>query len=92
MLTKSNYLNYKQTAEWLGVPLSTLYGWVHFKQIPHIRLGPRMVRFDCSVLQHWLDDRAVEVVEHNPLFKGMSKYPHTKILISGLKPKRLRVQ
>lgn len=50
-------LTYKAASELLEVPIGTLYAWVHEKKIPHIRLGPRTVRFDLEELQTWLAER-----------------------------------
>ena len=55
-------LNYDETADLLGLRLSTLYSMVSRGQIPHVRLGPRLVRFDAEVLHAWLDARRVDVV------------------------------
>lgn len=52
---------YKDAAKLLGVPLGTLYAWVHQKRVPHIRLGRRAVRFDREALRNWIASRRVEV-------------------------------
>jgi len=38
-------LTYRETSEILNIPISTLYSRVSEKTIPHVRIGPRMVRF-----------------------------------------------
>lgn len=43
----------------LGVPVGTIYGWVAQGLIPHVRLGKRLVRFERSVLEAWMDERRV---------------------------------
>ena len=48
--------NYKKAADFLDMPLGTLYALVHQKRIPHHRLGNRMVRFDLDALQRWLEE------------------------------------
>ena len=55
----SQMLTYRQAATFLGVPVGTLYAWVHTRAIPHVRLGPRLVRFSRSNLLAWVDARAV---------------------------------
>lgn len=55
-------INYKKAAEFLDMPMGTLYALVHQKRIPHVRLGNRMVRFDLEALQAWLDEHKKEVV------------------------------
>ncbi len=47
-------------AEW-KVPRGTLYYWVARGKIPHVRLGPRSVRFRRHELRHWLESRSVAV-------------------------------
>jgi excisionase family DNA binding protein len=46
-------LNYADAARMIGVPIGTLYSWVGRRQIPHVRLGPRLVRFQRSQLDAW---------------------------------------
>ncbi len=52
-------LTYRQAATFLGVPVGTLYAWVHTRTIPHVRLGPRLVRFSRANLLAWVDARAI---------------------------------
>lgn len=57
----SDILTYAQTAQFLGVPIGTLYAWVHQRRIPHFRLSPRAVRFSRSALTGWLGRHAVAI-------------------------------
>ena len=43
--------NYKRTAEVIGVPIGTVYYWVSKGEIPHLRLGNRLVRFDSDEIK-----------------------------------------
>lgn len=52
-------LNYREVAEMLGVPVGTVYAWVSRRALPHIRLGPRLVRFDREEIQRWRDERRI---------------------------------
>lgn len=52
-------LDYHQVAARYGFKLGTLASWVARKQIPHIRLSTRMVRFDPADLDAWLEARRV---------------------------------
>ena len=54
-------LTYKEAAKVLGVPVGTLYSWVHLKKVPHVRLSSRFVRFDADRLQEWMAAQTVEV-------------------------------
>lgn len=53
------YLSYAEAADLTGLPLGTLYSMVSRRQIPHLRLAPRTVRFDRRQLEAWLDASAV---------------------------------
>lgn len=50
----SPLLDYRSAAERLGVPLGSLYSLVHHRRIPHVRLGPRFVRFEPAALDAWV--------------------------------------
>jgi excisionase family DNA binding protein len=52
-------LTYQQVQAEFSLPRGTLFFWVHNHHIPHLRLGPRTVRFRRSELRRWLDARAV---------------------------------
>jgi excisionase family DNA binding protein len=54
-------LTYTQAANLLGLKLSTLYAMVSRRQVPHVRLGGRLVRFDRAELETWLGERRVSV-------------------------------
>lgn len=60
MVLRNRYLTYQQAAVWLGVTVGQLRIWVHRGTIPHIRLGPRTVRFDRSALRRFLQSRTVQ--------------------------------
>lgn len=56
MMNKSQkYLTYTQVSEYLNLPIGTVYYLVHKKSIPHVRLGKKLVRFDISEIQSWID-------------------------------------
>ena len=42
-----------------GIKPSTLYSMVHHKQIPHYRIGKRLVVFSAEELQEWMAQRRV---------------------------------
>lgn len=52
---------YKQTAEFLGFNLSTMYAYVCRKRIPHIRISGRAIRFSPTEIRKWVEDKKVEV-------------------------------
>lgn len=53
------FLNYSEAAKLLHIPKGTLYAWVHENRVPHIRLSPRMVRFDEAELLAFIDKHRV---------------------------------
>lgn len=57
------FLNYDQASEYLGVNAKTLRVLVCRKRIPHVRLGPRTVRFDREALEAWLTRHSVPAQE-----------------------------
>lgn len=52
-------LSYADAARFLGLPIGTLHAMVSQRGIPHVRLGPRLVRFSRDALGVWLAERAV---------------------------------
>lgn len=52
-------LDYKAAAKVTGLPAGTLRALVCRKQIPHYRIGKRLVRFRQSELEQWLQARHV---------------------------------
>jgi excisionase family DNA binding protein len=55
-----NMVGYPEASRLLGVPVGTLYAWACQKRAPHIRLGPRAVRFNRLELERWLASKRVE--------------------------------
>lgn len=54
-------MSYQEAADLLGLQPGTLYSMVSRRQIPHIRLGSRLVRFDRAELEAWLAERRVAI-------------------------------
>jgi len=54
-------LNYREAARLLGIPVGTLRSMVCRRQIPHIRISPRVVVFDVGALEEWIGARRVGV-------------------------------
>jgi excisionase family DNA binding protein len=59
MTTSAAHLTYKEVAELLNVKVGTVYSWVARSEIPHVRLGRRVVRFPREQVQQWLAARLV---------------------------------
>ena len=60
---QNGLMTYLEAAEFLNMKLATLYSKVSRKEIPHLRLSGRMVRFDPERLAEWLKERAIETGE-----------------------------
>lgn len=52
-------LNYREAARMLGVPIGTLRSMVCRRQVPHIRISPRVVVFEVAALDAWITARRV---------------------------------
>ena len=59
----NNVTDYEGASRCTGIKKSTLAWMVHRRKIPHIRLGPRMVRFRISELETWMEERSVAVAD-----------------------------
>ena len=55
------HLTYEQAARFLNLKLGTLYCKVARREVPHVRLGKRCVRFSKNDLLAWLNARRVVV-------------------------------
>ncbi|NLH47744.1 MAG: excisionase family DNA-binding protein [Myxococcales bacterium] len=56
----SALLTYREAAALLNLALPTIYSKVSRKELPHVRLGSRCVRFERERLLSWLEERRVE--------------------------------
>jgi excisionase family DNA binding protein len=52
-------LTYADAATYLGLPIGTLRSMVCRRQIPHVRLSARVVRFDIAKLDALIAERSV---------------------------------
>ena len=52
-------MTYQEAAQYLAVPVGTLYAWVSQDRVPHVRMAARTVRFRREELTRWLEDRSV---------------------------------
>jgi excisionase family DNA binding protein len=62
MNNQSENLTYTEAAHFLGIPVGTVYSMVARRQLPHLRLGKRLVRFSRHDLEAWVAARRVEAV------------------------------
>lgn len=54
MTAEAELLTYEEASKYLRMPTATLRSMVHRKTVPHIRIGPRSVRFRREALTAWL--------------------------------------
>ena len=61
MIKKDNIeprlLTTQQVAEYMNIPLSTIYAMVQRKQIPFKRFGKKSIRFDRQEIDKWIDEQ-----------------------------------
>lgn len=58
-------LNYRDAARMIGIPVGTLRSMVCRRQVPHIRISPRVVVFDVAALEAWIAVRRVDVANED---------------------------
>ncbi len=56
----NNLLDVQDTASYLHVSVSTLYRWVHRKEIEHIKLGSRVL-FSQDYLKEFIKVNTIEI-------------------------------
>jgi excisionase family DNA binding protein len=63
---ETDMLNYEQASQLTGLAKGTLYSMVSKRQIPHIRITPRLVRFSRQALEDFLREREVPMDPAGP--------------------------
>lgn len=63
----TDLIGYAEAAKMLGVEVEHLRVLVHRRQIPHVRLAKRTVRFSKLALRLWIERRTVDVGEPGPV-------------------------
>lgn len=57
------FLTTEEVAHYLGIKVSTIYAWVHTRQIPYYKVG-RLVKFRISEIEDWLRLTKVEIIKN----------------------------
>lgn len=70
--SSAQMLTYTEAAAFLNVPRGTLHAWVHDRRVPHVRLGPRTVRFVRADLDAWVAQRRVDASGRGSASQGRS--------------------
>jgi len=55
----NNLLSIPETASYLHISISTLYRWVHRKQIQHVKIGSRVLFLEKYILE-FLDENTIQ--------------------------------
>ncbi len=58
---KKRLLTIKETSEYLGISIHTLYSWVSQKKIDYVKMG-RLTKFDIRVLDKYIENNTIEAV------------------------------
>ena len=56
---EKRFLSIKELAEYLGMPIKTIYGWIYRRKIPYTKMG-KLVKFDLRRIETWADKHTVE--------------------------------
>lgn len=64
MMIDRKLIGITEVAEHLGVEKSTIYGWVHTREIPYYKVG-RLVKFKPEEIEQWLVQRKVHMIDYN---------------------------
>ncbi|RQN02033.1 DNA-binding protein [Aeromicrobium camelliae] len=57
-MSREPLLTVEEVAAWLAVTPETLRGMVRRGEIPHLRSGQKLIRFDREQLQQWADQHS----------------------------------
>lgn len=55
------FIGIKEVSVCFGIKESTVYAWVHTRQIPFYKIG-RLVKFKVADIEKWLEEKKVEMV------------------------------
>ena len=55
-------IDVREASTYLGLAVGTLYNLVSMKQIPHVKLGRKLL-FDLKDLDKWIEESKVEVID-----------------------------
>ena len=57
-----NLIAISEVSLWLGVSTKTVYGWIHTRQIPFVKVG-RLVKFQTNDISAWVEGKKVPIIE-----------------------------
>ena len=97
--TIEKLLNIDELSEWLGIEKSTIYAWTSKQNIPHIKLGPKVLRFRLNEVIDWLSEKSVSPKpevgnqiknQHRSPVKSSASCDYVDRIIKGVKLDVLR--
>lgn len=71
---ETQYLTLPEAAEFLGLKKSYVYKLIHLRQIPYLKYGARLVRFNAAALQEWKKARLQEIPTRAQMQEQAEKY------------------
>ncbi|MGD0233171.1 MAG: helix-turn-helix domain-containing protein [Syntrophorhabdales bacterium] len=57
MAQLGTYLSVVDVAVLLGIRPATVYNWVRLRQIPHVKVSGRLLRFDATEIMAWINEK-----------------------------------
>ena len=63
------FIAINEVADYLGVKISTVYTWIHSKQIPYYKIG-RLVKFKQNEIDDWTKSKKVESIDLEEYLHG----------------------
>ena len=91
-IEQETYVTAGEIAQALRVKISTVYGWVRRKQLPCVKIGPRLVRFRRSDLKRLTrhDEQLVDAEVSKtspPRTRRMNRHRKRKGRVHDARPK-----
>jgi excisionase family DNA binding protein len=77
----SDLIDYAEASELLRLAPGTLRAMVSKGTVPHLRLGPRLVRFSKTSLERWLSEQ--EVRPEADVRRAEAGFPHPESTVTG---------
>lgn len=71
MSDKSPFVDVQEASRFLGIKISTLYGWVHERRIPFRKHGRKLV-FELEALKLWSQNNASQPLDEKTFFNVRS--------------------
>ena len=60
---RKHYFSPKELAEYLSLPLNTIYAWTSQRKVPYRKIG-RLIRFNILEIEEWLHNKKIDAREY----------------------------